>query len=194
MAMLMPLGVGLIPGIALAVMSLTFMPGIWDRIAMKFPALRGEWTRRGLWGLLLLLLLLIALLLLLLEEPKKPTLNPDTLPSYSLNSMEDRSVATRSRAQASITAPEAVSPQEYARIAAKAAQDLVNQRNAEGKRFEFVTVVLEDADGNPLAIVDYAPDGQGREGVMSDRPENKYQWDIRVADPQSGQLRPMLKR
>ncbi len=194
LALLMPLGVGLIPGIALAVLSLSFMPQLWRPLAMRFPVLQGEWTRRGLWALLLLLLLLLALLLLLLEEPKKPSTNLNTLPSYSVSSMEDRSVSTRARMQATIQAPEAATPQEFARLAAKAAQDLANKRNSEGKPYEFVTVVLEGPDGKPLAVVDYAPDGKGREGIMSDRPENQFQWDIRVADPNTGQLNQMLKR
>ena len=100
--------------------------------------------------------------------------------------IEDKSSSTRSRLQVSIVAPEALTARDRARVAMNAAKQIQSSQVSEdpdNPQYEYVSVVLEASaksagQGNVLAKAEYAPDGRGSHGVMSEDPSNKWKWNV----------------
>ena len=107
-------------------------------------------------------------------EPDFPT---DQSVEYRIVSVSDVSFAGRKRYSANIAAPGAVTFEQRAQTALKAAADIREARNA-----DVVTVFLlisPALKGFPLAIADYAPDSLGWTG---DRPLRNGTWEAEATN------------
>ena len=185
------LGLGLLvfsplAGVLLAAWSIPFFPPLMSRLRRSVPFLKHRWERHGLLGIGFLLALLLLLLTLLTDRKTNSSKTKSTIPSYEVLFIEDKSSSTRSRLQVSIVAPEALTARDRARVAMNAAKQIQSSQVSEdpdNPQYEYVSVVLEASTksaghGYVLAEAEYAPDGRGRQGVMSDDPTNKWKWNV----------------
>ena len=174
-------------GLILLGLGLLAVPQIYNPLTRMVPWLHGRFAR---FGLLLIGLLLVLLLLLLSEwmSRQKPEPKVKPLPSYSVESTEDRSISTRSRLKVVVRVTEPVTPQEMAQLAMRAAQDLQRSMSPDDPRrasYEHLQVRVEGihpVTGKPavLSEAEFAPDGKGRSGQMSSDPKNQWSWKVKV--------------
>ena len=165
---------------------IAFFPPLISRLRRSLPFLKHRWERISLLVIGYLLTLLLLLLTQLADREIKPSKNKNKIPSYEVLLIEDKSSPTRSRLQVSIVAPEALTARDRARVAMNAAKQIQASQVSEDPdkpKYEYVSVVLEASAKNvgkgfTLAEAEYAPDGRGRQGVMSDDPSNLWKWSV----------------
>jgi hypothetical protein len=86
----------------------------------------------------------------------------------------------------SIVAPEALTARDRARVAMNAAKQIQASQvsdDPDNSQYEYVSVVLEAStksagQGYALAEAEYAPDGRGQQGIMSEDPDNQWKWNV----------------
>jgi len=191
------LGLGLLffsslAGGLVAAWSILFFPPIISRLTRSLPFLKHNWERYSLLGIGLLLILLLVLLTHLTELKKHSKSIKSRIPSYEVLIIEDKSIPTRSRLEVSIFAPEATTARDRARVAMNAAKQIQSSQisgDPENPLYEYVSVILEASDdptvkGFPIAEAEYAPDGRGRQGIMSEDPSNQWKWNVRSSKSQ----------
>ena len=174
-------------GVLLVAWSIPFFPPMMLRLRRFVPFLKHRWERLGLLGIGFLLALLLVLLTQLADRKINTSTKKSTIPSYQVLLIEDQSSSTRSRLKVRIVAPEARTARERARVAMTAAKQIQASQvsdDPDKPQYEFISVVLEAGEktagqGFALAVAEYAPDGRGRQGVMSDDSDNQWQWNVR---------------
>ena len=174
-------------GALLASWSIPFFPPLMLRLRRSLPFLKHSWERWSLLGIGFLLALLILLITQFADRKINTSAKKSTIPPYEVLLIEDQSSSTRSRLQVRIIAPEALTARDRARVAMNAAKQIQASQVSDdpnNPQYEFISVILEASEnsagqGYALAEAEYAPDGRGRQGVMSDDPENNWKWNVR---------------
>ena len=173
-------------GALLASWSIPFFPPLMLRLRRSLPFLKHSWERWSLLGIGFLLALLILLITQFADRKINTSAKKSTIPPYEVLLIEDQSSSTRSRLQVRIIAPEALTARDRARVAMNAAKQIQASQVSDdpnNPQYEFISVILEASEnsagqGYALAEAEYAPDGRGRQGVMSDDPENNWKWNV----------------
>ena len=173
-------------GALLASWSIPFFPPLMLRLRRSLPFLKHSWERWSLLGIGFLLALLILLITQFADRKINTSAKKSTIPPYGVLLIEDQSSSTRSRLQVRIIAPEALTARDRARVAMNAAKQIQASQVSDdpnNPQYEFISVILEASEnsagqGYVLAEAEYAPDGRGRQGVMSDDPENNWKWNV----------------
>jgi len=194
-ALTLSFGLGMIfisplAGALLAAWSIPFFPPLMLRLRRFLPFLKHSWERWSLLGIGFLLALLLVLLTQLADRKINNSSKKSTIPAYEILFVEDQSSSTRSRLQVRIIAPEARTARERARVAMNAAKQIQASQisdDPDNPQYEFISVVLEASSnsagqGYALAEAEYAPDGRGRQGVMSDDSGNQWKWNVRSSN------------
>jgi hypothetical protein len=156
------------------------------RLRRSLPFLKHRWERWGLLGIGFLLALLLLLLTQLADREKNTSSTKSAIPPYEVLLIEDQSSSTRSRLRVSIVAPEALTARDRARVAMNAAKQIQASQvsdDPDNPQYEYVSVVLEAStksagQGYALAEAEYAPDGRGQQGIMSEDPDNQWKWNV----------------
>ena len=190
-ALTLSLGLGLLffsplAGGLLAAWSIPFFPPLMLRLRRSLPFLKHRWERWGLFGIGFLLVLLLLLLTQLADWKIDTNSSKSTIPPYEVLLIEDKSSSTRSRLRVSIIAPEALTASDRARVTMNAAKQIQASQvsdDPDNPQYEYISVVLEAStkttgQGYALAEAEYAPDGLGRQGIMSDDPANQWKWNV----------------
>jgi len=185
------LGLGLLffsplAGGLLVAWSIPFIPPLMLRLRRSLPFLKHRWERWGLLGIGFLLALLLLLLTQLADRKINTSSSKSTIPPYEVLLIEDQSSSTRSRLRVSIVAPEALTARDRARVAMNAAKQIQASQvsdDPDNPEYEYISVVLEAStkttgQGYALAEAQYAPDGRGRQGIMSEDPANQWKWNV----------------
>ena len=173
-------------GALLASWSIPFFPPLMLRLRRSLPFLKHSWERWSLLGIGFLLALLILLITQFADRKINTSAKKSTIPPYEVLLIEDQSSSTRSRLQVLIIAPEALTARDRARVAMNAAKQIQASQVSDdpnNPQYEFISVILEASEnsagqGYVLAEAEYAPDGRGRQGVMSDDPGNNWKWNV----------------
>ena len=185
------LGLGLLffspwAGGLLVAWSIPFFPPLMQRLRRSLPFLKHRWERWSLLGIGFLLALLLLLLTQLADREKNTSSTKSAIPPYEVLLIEDQSSSTRSRLRVSIVAPEALTARDRARVAMNAAKQIQASQvsdDPDNPQYEYVSVVLEAStksagQGYALAEAEYAPDGRGQQGIMSEDPDNQWKWNV----------------
>ncbi|MBC8258576.1 MAG: hypothetical protein H8E38_06130 [SAR324 cluster bacterium] len=185
------LGVGIslfspLAGVFLVVWSIPFFPPLMLRWPRFLSFMKHSWERWSLLAIGSLLALLILLLSQLSAQKVRTANNNSPIPPYQVLMVEDQSSSTRTRLLVRIIAPEARTARERARVAMNAARQIHNSELSgapDNPQYEYVSVILEASEkstgqGYVLAQAEFAPDGRGRQGIMSDAQENQWKWKV----------------
>jgi len=190
-ALTFSLGLGLLffsplAGGLLIAWSIPFFPPLMLRLRRSLPFLKHRWERWSLLGIGFLLALLLLLLTQLADQKINTSSTKSTIPPYEVLLIEDQSISTRSRLRVSIVAPEALTARDRARVVMNAAKQIQASQvsdDPDNPQYEYISVVLEAStksvgQGYALAEAEYAPDGRGQQGIMSDDPANQWKWNV----------------
>ena len=170
----------------LVIWSIPFFPPLMLRLRRFLPFLKHRWEYLGLLGIGFLLALLLLLLTQLAERKINTSSSKSTIPLYEILLIEDQSSSTRSRLRVSIVALEALTARDRARVAMNAAKQIQASQVSDDPNnpsYEYISVVLEASrktagQGYVLAEAEYAPDGLGQQGIMSEDPANQWKWNV----------------
>ena len=176
-----------IAGGLLVLWSIPFFPPLIIRWPRLLSFVKYSWERWALLGIGSLLALLILLVTQFTERKINTSKKNSTIPSYQVYYIEAHSSSTRSSIQVRIVAPEARTARERARVSMNAAREILASQlsdDPKNPQYEYISVILEASKktaglGYALAEAEFAPDGKGRQGVMSDVSENQWKWKVR---------------
>ena len=166
--------------------SIPFFPPMMIRLRRSLPFLKHRWERLGLLGIGFLLALLLLLLTQLAERETNMSSSKSIIPPYEVLLIEDKSSSSRSRLRVSIVAPEALTARDRARVVMNAAQQIQASQVSDdpnNPQYEYISVILEASTktaglGYVLAEAEYASDGLGHQGFMSEDPANQWKWNV----------------
>jgi len=169
--------------------SIPFFPPFMKRLKELFPFFKKKWKRLVILGIGFFTIFMVLSIKSILEPKINTYTTESMIPSYQILLTEDRSSKMRSKLYVSIFTPHLINAKERAQVVIKAAKEIQASQISDvrnNQKYDYVFVVLEASkkfigQGYVLAEAEYAPDGQGFNGLLDDR-DDKWKWNVRSSN------------